>query len=69
MKFMKYLYDDTRTLYDVFRRGARVSSEFHFIVTTAANVIWSFLLIQFPFIKTMDLVWDGEKVLTHSTNG
>jgi len=26
MKFMKYLYDDTRTLYDVFRRGARVSN-------------------------------------------
>ena len=27
MKFMRYLYDDTRTLYDVFRRGARVSSK------------------------------------------
>jgi len=26
MKFMRYLYDDTRTLYDVFRRGARVSN-------------------------------------------
>ena len=26
-KFMKYLYDDTRTLYDVFRRGVRESSE------------------------------------------
>lgn len=27
MKFMKYLYEDTKTLYDVFRRGARVSSK------------------------------------------
>lgn len=26
MKFMRYLYEDTRTLYDVFRRGARVSN-------------------------------------------
>ena len=30
MKFMRYLYEDTRTLYDVFRRGARVSSIFTF---------------------------------------
>lgn len=29
MKFMRYLYEDTRTLYDVFRRGARVSSISH----------------------------------------
>lgn len=26
MKFMRYLYEDTKTLYDVFPRGARISS-------------------------------------------
>lgn len=27
MKFMRYLYEDCKTLYQVLRRGARVSSE------------------------------------------
>ena len=27
MKFMKYLYEDAKTLYEVFRRGARISSK------------------------------------------
>lgn len=27
-KFVKYLYEDTRTLYDSFRRGAKESSEY-----------------------------------------
>lgn len=27
-KFMKFVYEDTRTLYDVFRRGVRESSEY-----------------------------------------
>ena len=30
-KFVSFLYEDTRTLYDGFRKGAKVSSKFHLI--------------------------------------
>ena len=45
MKFMRYLYDDTRTLYDVFRRGARVSSKSFFFFFPCSYILIIIIII------------------------
>lgn len=50
-KYVTHLTEDTRTLYDTFRKGAKVSSKFPPLIVEFLNQNW--------VLQIMDLVWDG----------